>query len=369
MSSPAQKQASRGAKKLQKQALECFELLMVELENLLQLCYLAESAGIKQAEVATQKLETQAPIIEEEERGIVLIAMGHPYYGEMAANLAASIRFTDKDMPIHLVWAGNALDHLQKEKLQLFTSMQQGPEESYTKNGKRAYFKAKTFMYDFSPYKKTLFLDVDMLWLTKRPASDFFNELNGVKFTIQNRDFTDLEKVQTPEYYAANKDAKQPFYLWANVAALKKAYGFEGGKLYGLHSELVYFEKCEETAKLFETIKETYQSPKVEPALFAGDMADELAFAIAMIQHNVHPHKAPFSPIYWWKLDARNGVPHRIPNLADRFIAYSVGGNIQPQTMVTVYNLMAKVFMKAVGVSRVWTLKNKKQFILERKKL
>lgn len=367
MSTPAQKQALRNAKKMQQQALDCFNNIATMLEDYLQTCMLAETAGVATAILATTKANEEVVEVQKEDAGVLLIALGHPYYGEMAANLAASIRFTDKLVPIHLVWAGNALDHLQKEKLALFTSMQKAPEESYNKNGKRAFFKAKTFMYDFSPYTKTLFLDVDMLWLTKRPVSSFLDELNGVKFTIQNRDLIDLEKVQAPEAY--NDQKKPPFYLWAKVPELKKAYGFEGGKLYGLHSELVYFEKCEATAKLFESIKETYQSPKVEPIVFAGDMADELAFAIAMIQHDVHPHKTPFSPIYWWKLDGKNGVPHRIPDLASKFIAYSVGGNIQPRTMATVYDLMAKVYAKAVGVTRVWTLKNKKQFITERQKL
>ena len=293
--------------------------------------------------------------------GILLLALGHPYYGEMAANLAASIRYTDAHTPIHLVWCGNALAHLDKSKLALFTTMAEAPAESYTKRGKTAYFKAKTWMHDLSPYQRTLFLDVDMLWLTKINVATFMAELRGVPFTIQNRYFIDLATVDA--------STKPPFYLWADVKELKAAYNFAAGKLYGLHSELVYFEKTPAIAALFASVQSIFENPKCAPRVFAGDMADELAFVLAMLEHDIHPHKTPWSPVYWWKLDGRNGIPHRIQNLAANYVAYSVGGNVQPSVMVNTYNLMSKVFMRNVSPARAWGLKNKKQFIAERQAL
>ena len=293
--------------------------------------------------------------------GIILLALGHAYYGEMAANLAGSIRYSDKDIPIHLVYHGNALDHLGQDKLRLFTSIAQAPAESFTKGGKTAYFKAKTYLYDLSPYDKTLYLDVDMILFGNRRASDFIAALDGVDFAIQNRDAIELSSIKEGD--------KPPFYLWADVASIKKAYDLTSGKLYGLHSELMYFEKNPKMEAFFNEVKEIYERPKMEAREFAGDIADELAFAVAMLKTGVKPHVEPYSPVYWRKLDGRNGVPHRINDLGAKFFAYSVGGNVQPPQMVDIYNLMARAYMRAVGVSRVWALKNKKNFIKERQSL
>ena len=309
------------------------------------------------------------PTAQINDAGVLLIALGHPYYGEMAANLAASIRFTAPTVPIHLIWEGKSLDHLDDAKKRLFTSMAEAPAESFTKNGKKAYFKAKTWMYRFSPFKKTLFLDVDMMWFSKTNMVNFLSQMNGIEFTIQNRDRIDLAPIQAPENYLGENKKKLPFYLWANIAEMKKEYGFEKGFIYGLHSELVYFEKSDKIAELFKTIEEIYNEPKMKPFLFAGDMADELAFAIAMVLHGIEPHRHPFSPVYWWKLAGKNGVPPKIAKLAEKFVAYSVGGNVQPQIMQTTYNIMAKAYARNVGVNRVWTLKNKRSFIHERKVL
>lgn len=346
--------ALKDATNLQQQAIEAFDFAITNVEETM--------SEFVHASAFAELFEQQPPAVKQNDKtsGVLLIAMGHPYYGEMAANLAISIRYGDPTIPIHLVWAGEALAHLSAQKIALFTTLQEAPAESYTKNGKKAYFKAKTWMYNFTPYDRTLFLDVDMLWFGDCNMGGFLQGLQGVEFTIQNRDRIDLSTLEA---------GKKPFYIWADAHEIKQAYGFEAGYLYGLHSEMVYFEKGDKARALFTSARAVYDNPKVTPFVFAGDMADELAFAIAMIQNDIHPHKHPYHPVYWWKLDGRNGTPHKISELAKNYAGYSVGGNVQPQIMVNTYKIMTRAYARAVGVDRIWALKNKRQFITERKKL
>jgi hypothetical protein len=62
------------------------------------------------------------------DKGILLIALGHPQYGIMAANLAATIR-VNSDIPIHLVHDQTSLAHLSDKHMDLFTSADICPEE------------------------------------------------------------------------------------------------------------------------------------------------------------------------------------------------------------------------------------------------
>ena len=69
-------------------------------------------------------------------RGVVLIACGHPFYGNMAAHLAASIKFSSPDMPIALLHDASGIRHLNNEKLNLFDNKITAPTISYTNKGK-----------------------------------------------------------------------------------------------------------------------------------------------------------------------------------------------------------------------------------------
>ena len=127
-------------------------------------------------------------------KGVLIIAGGHPFYGQMAVNLAASLRLSDSSVNIHLAYHGLALTHLDQSKKDLFSSMSLIPDEYLTHNGKVSYFKAKTHVLDLSPFDETLFLDADMIWVSQYPVSKVFDSLSDIDFTISNRDRFDLEK-------------------------------------------------------------------------------------------------------------------------------------------------------------------------------
>ncbi len=290
-------------------------------------------------------------------RGVLILALGHANYGNMAANLAASIRFGDKQIPIHLVWHGDALNHFTPAHFALFGSTQEIPLAYITKGDKRSYFKAKTHLYDLSPFDETLYLDADMLWHGgTKPIKQAFELLRRADFTIQNRDYVDL----------ARTDIKPDEWLWADPNEVKRAYNITEGKLMGLHAELVYFKRNEANRLYFEKVKEIYNSPLATPTPFAGDLADEYAFAIASVLTGRYPHAAPFMLVYWYLLAYQR--TSQLARVTNEWFAFSAGGINPPAKMKEMYNLLAQAYCKGLGILP-WRLQPKKTYIPERKNL
>jgi hypothetical protein len=287
-------------------------------------------------------------------KGVLILAMGHPYYGEMAANLAMSLKFADKETKICLAWEGDAKNHLTPARLNLFDVIKEVPKEYILKDGKKAYFKAKTYINKLTPFEETIFLDADMIWFGKRGVNVLFEQLKDLDFTIQNRDFIDFAEPIVNEKYS----------IWANVQEIKDTYKFTKGKYYSLHSEFIYFKKTKAVEAYFKDVQEIYENPKVKATVFAGDIADELAFTIAMCKHELYPHKTPFLPIYWAKAETSISINKAIEN----FFGYSMGGNVTNSTMTQKYDAMAKAYAYRLGLT-AWKFKQKNRWLQERQKL
>lgn len=307
--------------------------------------------AVAKTETSKAVTETPAPIT----RGVVLIAGGHPYYGQMAANLAASLHLSAPGIKIHLAWHGLALTHLDEKKKSLFSSMEKLKEEYVMDNGKANYFKAKTHLLDITPFTDSLFLDVDMMWMPRNPVTKLMDELKNIDFTITNRERIDIA------------DIGKKTYLWADINSIKTTYGFTNGFIYGLHSELIWFKKTEKVKDYFKTVKEIYNSPKVKTVQIAGGVPDEIAFAIASVKHNIYPHKFPFAPVYWYLTDNRKGTS--LSYVDQNYIAYSIGGNGTPQPVRERYNILANAHAKRLGILHPWRCIPKRSWVTERAKL
>lgn len=291
--------------------------------------------------------------------GVLLIALGHSNYGRMAFNLAVSIKAGNPDAQIAIAFAGSALDDLQHYPItKYFDHFIPVPREAYTRAGKTEYIKSKTWMYELSPFDATLFLDVDMLWHPGQKVSDVFKMLTKVKVTFQNRGFLNLAPAILPKDYS----------MWADVNEIKQAYGFKKGKYYQLHSEFVFFRKCDEVKKFFDDAREIYDHLKVKSFVFGGAIPDELPFGIAMIKNNCYPHKDNFVPVYWEVTEKQN-LQRKLERLYSEFYAYSTGGSFHTKTMKSFYNNLAKFFFNREGLQYPYFLQNKREYLPERSNL
>lgn len=285
-------------------------------------------------------------------QGILLIAAGHPYYGNYAYQLAVSLKANSLDIPVSVIYEGNGLGHLSASKMAIFDHLIEAKPAHYTSKtlGIRDIFKLKTAIYDLTPYDETLYLDSDMLWLPNKMVEDVFHELKDIDFTMSNRGAMVMN------------DANEGFIQWASVNDIRTIYGFKDEMLYHLSSEFIYFKKTKEVKGLFEKVKKNFDYPKVNYKIFGSNQPDELSFTIACMQTGIYPHTVGYFPAYWESFHKMNlnGIA-----MYKAYYLCSFGGAIYSNGVRDFYNNLAKYYTQKVG-ENYFPLTDKSKFLPER---
>ena len=260
----------------------------------------------------------------------------------MAVVLAASIKANEPDMPICLVTDNDVKD----SHVGLFRIIKKPTKKSIYKGNKIEYIKAKLFMYNFSPFEETLFLDVDQIMIDGCKLMPIFEELASIDLTFSNTGLANTS-------------------VWADINEVQKLYGNK--PFWNFHSELVYFKKSKEVKKYFDTAINVYEENKIKSATkFANaTMADELAFQCAAIITGIYPHKQNWCPNFWYDRDHSNS--RKMPYELTAYTTYSIGGNSMPQNVKNNYNILAKHYFAKLGLSNPYQVVDKKQFLPDRK--
>ncbi len=288
-------------------------------------------------------------------KGIVLLALGHAYWGRWAYNLALSIKFSNPELKITLLYAGDGKNQISD--ITLFDKMIEVPPELYTSHRGIEYLKVKTALYKLSPYKETIYLDADILLTPRRKLSELFEQFKDVDFTMANRGYVNLDENPADE-----------FGVWCAPSDVKKAFGFTKGKYYNLTSEFIYFKKKKRVGKLFADAFKLYDTDKVSPnRLFNGGMPDELPFTIAMIKNDLYPHLDSFLPVYW---EAASRPPLRLTGGdLNQYYAYSMGGHIAHPIMKKTYDNLVQFYCNQFNIAYPFKWINKRRWMPGRSSL
>ena len=279
---------------------------------------------------------------EQKTRGVLLIGIGHSNYYRMAVVLAASIKVNEPDLPICFVTDNS----IQIEHAHLFDCIVVPTEKSITQKGNTEYIKSKLFMYQFSPFDETIFLDVDQVMIDGRQLLPVFDALKDVDVTFSNTG-------------PAGES------IWADMAEVKSLYG--DAPFWNFHSEFVYFKKCPVAKKYFDAAIKVYEQNKIKSATrFANaTMADELAFQVAAMITGIYPHLANWLPNFWYDRD--RSLATKYPYELEQYITYSIGGKLTPQRVKNNYNTLAKYYFAKLGLSHPYQVEDKINFLPERK--
>lgn len=293
--------------------------------------------------------------MKKETKGVVICAWSHPFYGNYAAQLAASIKYTT-GLPVTLLYTPSAITHFTDVHKSFFSQMIEIPNECFFSNGIYQPFVAKLYAYALSPYDATIQLDADMILFPQgRNLNSIFEELNEVDFTIQNRANYDITSDLKPD-------------MWANLQDIKEAYKVESGTLFYVSSEFIYYRKTKENKKLFNTAVKLFDTLKIQYKRFAGGIPDELPLSIAMLLQGIKPHKEAYRPIYWEAAEKRNLSTKELYGLqsSGEYIGYSIGGHLPSSgRMVEVYNNVVKFYASQYGFTP-FPFKEKRSFIPQR---
>jgi hypothetical protein len=292
-------------------------------------------------------------------RGILLFAVGHYFYGKMAAALAATIKVSE-DIPICLLYHGGVLSELTEQEKALFTKIIEIDDEFvHNKDGSFNPIKARMHFYELTPFQETLCLDVDNAWLNMRKPSEVFAELANVSFTIQNAGYT-----------TCDGKADQYFSVWSNIHETIKSYGIQNKKFYKVFGEWIYFKRDPTARKIYTTARRIFSTkPKIKmPGFIGQEVPDELAFTIAMAQTEIYPHKDSYHPTTYFHIVSRAKMRYaHVWDLADKYYTISMGGSVNPEFTIKNYNVLVAAAYQKLGLQNPFTWKQKKNFLLERK--
>lgn len=235
-----------------------------------------------------------------------------------------------------------SISHLNREQLSFFDNIIDCPLE-YFANGQ--YIRAKTFLYELSPYDKTLFLDADMLWSPYQSITAFFDSFGE-------------SKIQ----FAVRSEITQDngFSEWCDVKQVLKDFKID--YFYDLSSEVIYFEKCKEVKKVFSDAQKAYDSEKLVTKKFAGCKPDEPAFAIAISKSGIKMN-CPFKPTYWAHAESKKFLSQKE---VFQYPAMSVGGAWNQENVKKIYNDTSKWYAFKHGVKIFFPLLDKRDYIKER---
>ncbi len=286
------------------------------------------------------------------EKGIILIATHHPFYGRMAYNLACTIKASEEDTHITVITDDRGLSHLGEHQKDIFDGIIKLP--GHIKSG----FAPKVYLNELSPYEKTLFLDADMLWMHKKKPSDLFKSLENVEYTgitegwVQGEDQDNMRK---------------NYYHWANLKEIWEVYDLFEKKIFQWRSEVIYFTKTEKVNAFFKTAQEIYNDPKLTSIRkFGQSIPDELCINISSAIHGIEPHKVRWMPAYWHKLN--NDIVPPVDELGGYYLV-SFGSNWSSGSVKRLYNNICAYALKKLNRQHVFILQSKKEFLPERLKM
>ena len=160
-------------------------------------------------------------------------------------------------------------------------------------DNRKDYFKAKTHLYELSPYDQTMFLDVDTLW--QKPIEPLFDALEAVGFAMNNREFYDLRN------YEAIKDTAGH---WARVRSYVECFGMKPHWV-EMSSFFIYFQKNAQNKAFFEKVKanseNTHHAHPANVSIYKNGMRpDEPFFSSAAYEMQYYPMGMPFKPVYMY---------------------------------------------------------------------
>lgn len=274
------------------------------------------------------------------EKGILLLSLGNDLYARYAFNLALSIKHTSPDVHITLVHNNN-LYKLTEKQLAVFDNLVECPSEYYLQGNKQVYINVKLYLDQLTPYKKTLFLDADMIVSPYKSVESIFKKCEGNDFVMVCR--------------GMDSNVSE----WVNVEEMKEKFNLK--KWFDCSSEVMYFEDT----KIFEKARDIHQlylNGEFYYKHFAGGVPDEACLVPALLMNNKKPKFVPFKPTYWEGVENKFMKSEEIFN---NFELMSIGGNTSSKHIIAIYNLVVKWLSSNTGQA-TFTYENKMR-ILERK--
>lgn len=277
--------------------------------------------------------------------GILLIALGNPYYGELAANCAVTLK-ANGAIPVQLVYDKTAITSLSDRHLSLFDYRDEiNPAYKTNFRGETNYVIPKLYLYELSCFDETLFLDADTCWTFGQSVENYLatRRKAGVHYLAQNYTHYNIGK---------GTSASQGYTFWEDPRKTIEKFDLRSGKIPQQSTTIVYFDRSKSAKKLFEKIVEIERTG-VTPILadktnFFFGQPDEYYFNTACALTNIFPAYEPYIPVHFYNLNKL--CPEKFADgIARKYIALTNGGDRVPAHIIDVYKKWTRLSAKKIG--------------------
>ena len=274
-------------------------------------------------------------------KGVLIIATGHEQYLHMAFNCAVSIKCHDMSAHVTLALSDNLKQLILSTpvKMNFVDGIVDVPEDMYVFKGNTEHGRVKTFMYELSPYEKTIYLDADSLFLGQKSLESLFEYFNGNPVAFQFQHSFDIQTSWGCLWTVKPGNPEPPN---EGLKEIREQYGIKDHrKIYETQSSIMYFDRSKKAEKFFAFARQAYDERPFHFYTWANGIPDELVFNIASAACKITPNKEPMKPVYFWDYDQNI---YRRGNNRDAiyrdFWAISMAGNRLGYTMKDFYKVI-----------------------------
>ena len=241
------------------------------------------------------------------ERGVLTLAVKKPVYGNMAYNLAVSIKLPNPDVKVQLVCDDEAISELSEEQKEIFDILT--PVE-----GKYADMnpgELKVNMYDLSAFfGGTLFIDADSIMFPTSDINRLLGTLSGYGYQPFYRNSFDKDTSSKKLMFGFSMDdCKDDMF--------REVLYFGGKSICEANSHFMFFSRTPRIENFFYKVKEVYKGLSEGNVLqgkvseWQGQIPDEAAFSIATYITGTYPDiPGGWQPIHdvWSEVGSFNHV-------------------------------------------------------------
>jgi len=249
--------------------------------------------------------------------GIVIIALQNAFYFNLAVNLAKSI----EGIPITLIsdqFTHPIFDRVIKPKF-----------SDHTERIRFNPFKLKTYLYDYTPYEETLYLDADNIAL--KDIHDLIEKLREHDFVMH----------EVKRWDVTNRDNCKCVWIDKVGVKLKEvlwAYGIPDEHVYPeTNSSFIWFKKTPANEKYFSLVKELYMDRRVKYRPIGKCYPDEMAWGLASATLQHYSGLEHFRPIYHrWEASKKGGTIN-VKAIRQKYWFLGMAGGLHTNDLVRLY--------------------------------
>lgn len=255
-------------------------------------------------------------------KGIVLFAFGRRGYAYMAYNLAMSIKYYNKEIPITLYIDKEILNYITYD-LEFFDQVYTLPSHViYRENVGIDPASVKINVCNYLPYDETLYLDVDGIAVRDlKPLIDSLSKEKGYYLTqvIDSGDF--------------NKYDNTKYAIWARKEKVWDHFELNDTSVYhAIQTSFAYFKKGPELENFYNKLKYFYDKGFSRSDIiqrWGGTLPDELFYSGVCANLNYNPYVNQ-DPIFFGNVGNQN-TTHK--EIKDNYYISAIYGNGRGKTL------------------------------------